>query len=526
MANIPPRQIKWYRVINGKKVYTLIPVRNDYYGNTPHWTLPNNFIIPMQTQEVDGVTYKWAYGYWTSNPPNTKMKVNQISLKSENNQTYFFGGGNNYSTWAAFYRPMWFLNGVSIQGNYLRDIGSTSSIGVSAYNAVINGVQGIMFTATFVPPSNHPEYDYDNWGSYHALWFFSDSWFRDAFTDNYNNSDPVGDSGGNGYGIPAGDAMQPDTTKPSIFPFGAGMHIYSITEAQYASFINILWGRDASAFQTGGIWHRWENYKFNPIAGVLSVHHVPLELIPATGSAAPISIAGVDLPDIQPLVVTSQWVRHDFPAVDFPEPIGYFADYAGVTAKITLPFCGVVSVSPSAFIGGSLQITYWCDIVTGNVAAAVVATDRDGIAQLVAEATGNCAYVVPVTGNDNGMTEIVGTFKSMINSALTANPLGLTSAGINLALGAEQHHTNIAGSLTGNVGYAATQRIVVEIEYPVNLQSAREYNAIVGRPSEYADTIGNFSGYTEFEIDGVEIAGATDFEKSEIERLLRGGIIV
>lgn len=344
----------------------------------------------------------------------------------------------------------------------------------------------------------------------------------------YHNGPSPGDpsgSGGYGPGIPDGDGVLNDGAKPGIFPVGAGLHIYNITNSQFASLSQYLWGRQSSVFDPGGFWDRWKNYKFNPIAGVLSLHHIPLEFLP-TGSTAPLAIAGTDFPEIQPMVIGDQWQKYTFDAVDIPEAIQYFADYCGVSASIYLPFCGTTNIPVSAFVGGSLQVEYWCDVVSGNCCASVIATDRGGIQQVIANCTGNCAYVLPVTGNDNGMSKIVGTLENAALSALSANPMGVAAAGIQLALGTEQHHTAVSGSMSGNSGYAAPQKIILTIEYPVNIQAPDEYNSIIGRPSAAGGVVGDYAGYTEFVIDGAEIIEATTIEQDEIANALRSGVFV
>jgi hypothetical protein len=91
--------------------------------------------------------------------------------------------------------------------------------------------------------------------------------------------DPT-ESGGIGTGIlptPQVD-KKTDSTQWTVFPAGSGLHMYLVSPTELAAFVNFLWAKGSSgesAFDIGGLWERWKNYKFNPIAGVLSLHRIP-----------------------------------------------------------------------------------------------------------------------------------------------------------------------------------------------------------------------------------------------------------
>lgn len=362
--------------------------------------------------------------------------------------------------------------------------------------------------------------------------FLSDNFFETAEKQNPYDSDmdetKAGDiSGDGGYpnGFPVGNPAATSENKGAVFPFGSGVHVYVITPAQLNEFSRYMWGSAAGVFDEGGLWGKFQNYKFNPIAGILSCHSLPLVLMPTGSGSASISIAGTTLATATGAPCGTQFTTWVSNSIGIPEPWGTFVDYAYATISVYLPFCGVVPVDVSAVVGGSIYVRYYCDVINGNVSAWIVGTDRNGVQQLLKTATGNAAYHIPITGNDNGQGEIIGSIKQAVSSGLSGNVVGLINAGVNIISGAEQHHTESVGSMNGNAGYCASTEVflICNWSYPIYTGN---YDYIRGRPSEVSGTVGSFSGYNTFEVHADSISGATDEEKREIETLLNSGVYV
>lgn len=418
---------------------------------------------------------------------------------------------------------------VNMGQGYGRDIDFT--MGYAAYRGIFNDSEGIYISLNKSTWTQQSEFikgdDYVN-----VTWLFiPDEVLAFASTqDPYSpsNDTSAGDpseSGGYGNGFPDGNHSATSEAKGIVFPFGSGLHCYVITPAQLNEFSRYMWGNATGVFDEGGLWGKFQNYKFNPIAGILSCHSLPLVLMPTFGGSAPISIAGTTLATATGAPCSTQFSTWVSDTVQIPEPWGTFVDYAYATISIYLPFCGVVPVDVSAVVGGSIYVRYYCDVINGNVSAWIVGTDRNGVQQLLKTATGNAAYHIPVTGNDNGQGEIIGSIKQAVTSGLSGNAGGLIAAGVNIISGAEQHHTESVGSMNGNAGYCASTEVflICNWSYPIYTGN---YDYIRGRPSEVSGTVGSFSGYNEFEVHADSISGATDEEKREIESLLNSGVYV
>lgn len=365
-----------------------------------------------------------------------------------------------------------------------------------------------------------------------------------GYVQPYSGGGKAGDpseSGGYGWGLPDGDNIPATTISGGLTPLGAGVNAYNVLNSDVAALMSYLWGRTGDAFQAGGLWDRFKNYKFNPMAGILSLHHIPYELLPTVGSSTPVRLAGLVFDGVEVSTQVSglpidpdDHIGHAVFTADLSQvPYMSFADYERTQVRVHLPFCGSVQLDPSSCIGGSVEITYSCDAINGNTVAQVVTTDRFGHYRVSAVASGNAAYQIPLTGNDNGVGEILGTVKSVAAGAMMAAATGgagaLVGVGIGaaqLGLGTEKHSTHISGSISGNAGYLGSLNCFVEIIYGYYYDTDGMYPGVNGRPSALTTTVGSLSGYAEVAARTDAITNATDAERRMIEDLLRNGIII
>lgn len=351
-----------------------------------------------------------------------------------------------------------------------------------------------------------------------------------------------GDTGGYGDGIPDGDSIGTHDTldEPSKQALlGYGLHAYVMTGAALLSLTKYLWG--VSESYRDAMWKRWENYKFNPIAGVISCHRLPSQLAPSGAAAVPISIAGLTLsgggePALDavtgsPFIYNRVW--SSVYSVSIPAPTEDFTDFSGVAVSVYLPFCGTMALDPSQCIGGKVYVQYCCNVLNGECAAIVLTEDQFGYVTCAGSATGNCAEMHPLSGNDNGMGGIVSGASTIMSSAVqslaTQNPMPLVGgvvSGITQMITAP-HHTQVIGNPSGSAGWCSQWTCYVSVYYNVPIESENAvYNSEFGRPSMDSGIVGDFAGYGEFTVHADNVTGATDFEKREIERLCAQGVIV
>ena len=329
--------------------------------------------------------------------------------------------------------------------------------------------------------------------------------------------------GGGGTLTDSNDAPDITSSYDFIDPLGAyGLHMYVVSDAAYGDLLSTLWGTGTLS-QT--LWSRWENYKFNPLQGILINHFVPSAFIPTQTNTSRIKLAGIELvstagiPDDQ---ITTAALEH----LSVPEFFGNAFDYAPYTQlKLYLPFCGWITVDPDRVVGGGLDITYKCDLLTGDVCAYVQCTDRTGSCTYMYTATGNCAVTLPVTGNDQGTGAALSGALQTVIGAVTGNAIGVIN-GVTGALTA-QHHTQQTGSVSGNVANIADLQCRLQIIRPV-LTIPQYGQQLRGRPSEVGVEISQLvgTGWNSFNALHPDIEGATADECAEIARLLSEGVIL
>ena len=350
--------------------------------------------------------------------------------------------------------------------------------------------------------------------------------------------------GGTGTRDRSGGGFGFSTLGGNLSPFGgasSALHLYVIDGVTYNHISGCLWGRNQSLFKT--LWSNWLNYKFNPMAAVLATHALPAAFVPLGDTSASISIAGtvIDSGGGFCHAITgagSQYVAYPANPEQYALNVSGmidFTDFSGVEITVYVPYCGKCTVPVSACMGGvgadgvyrdgKIWVQFRCDIVTGNLCAGVFCRDRDGVSQLIESLTGNCAYQVPITGNDNGASEILGALSSTAIGAMTGNFGAIASGAVTLGLDTAQRTTSIIGNHGGSVGAICNQYCYAEFTYTETSNPAN-YDDVRGRPSDVGGKIGDFSGYTEFDRVDVDGIFCTDAERSEIENLLQSGVYI
>lgn len=360
--------------------------------------------------------------------------------------------------------------------------------------------------------------------------------------------DPT-ESGGIGTGVLPSPQVntKTDSTQWTVFPAGSGLHMYLVSPTELSAFVNFLWAKGTagqSAFDIGGLWERWKNYKFNPIAGVLSLHRIPSEMLAAPGTASNIELAGMTFDGSEIMGgLTISAPSYDSlgtiygascGVISIPRPYGSFSDFSRTTVTVYFPFCGTLEIDPALCIGGSIECYYQCDNVNGNLAVQIITTSMYGKKQVAGVMTGNCAYKLPITGNDNGTSSILGSLISSVGSIASINPSGLLTSGLKMLTAPKT--TLVSGDVSGNVGYLGCLEGFVQVRYGVYLstvgdvpqsgEQSQGYNSSIGRPSGVTGYVHEFSGYSELICHADSIDWATDEERAEIEEICRTGIIV
>lgn len=260
----------------------------------------------------------------------------------------------------------------------------------------------------------------------------------------------------------------------------------------------------------------------NPMDSIISLSMIPVDSV---GSAKEIIIGGYRT-GISSHLIGNQFVNLSCGSVSIPEKWGGAIDYhSGIS--VYLPFIGVEQLDPQECIGATIAINYYIDIITGACIAFVKIT-RGELNSILYHFTGNCSYSLPLTKQDYTaiFNAIVGASATAIGTVASGGSgiMASVAIGSNMLTSAETH-TAHSGSMGGNTGIMGVKKPYIILSRPVQSLPA-DFGKFRGFPSNITDTLSNLNGFTKVKEIHLENIGATDAEKSEIEQLLKSGVII
>lgn len=212
-----------------------------------------------------------------------------------------------------------------------------------------------------------------------------------------------------------------------------------------------------------------------------------------------------------------------------------FADYTDTTMCLYLPFYGQINLDVNVFAQGSIEIKWLVDCYNGNICYWVYAQgSEDPRMILYGTYSGNCAIEIPIVGSGASGT-VLGKITNLAGTLAVGAASGV-SAGLIAGAGSASTIANAqtvdrAGTIDANANASCPYAITLQVSHTVML-TPTGYREQLGIPSaspgkDDPETVSGFSGYTRFvNFHADHISGATDREKAEIERLMRGGVFV
>lgn len=319
------------------------------------------------------------------------------------------------------------------------------------------------------------------------------------------------------------DPIAPDTgggnTPSAIIPTGTANALYSIynpTQGEINSFGAWLW---SSNFVDQLL------KLFNdPMQAIIGLHKVFAQ--PSISGVSTIKVGYLDS-GVSSNVVGNQYTAIDCGSVNVSEYFGNVFDYDPFTQiYIYLPFIGIEKLDTGDVMRGIVGVQYYVDVITGACLAEISVT-RDGAGGVLYTFAGNCAVQYPISsGSYMGIVAslasiaggVVGTIAS--GGALAPVAMGAVSGIMNA-------HTRVnhSGAFSGNAGAMGIKTPYLIITRPQTCL-ADNFPAFDGYPANKTTTISACSGFVKCETCHIENIPATDAELSEIEMLLKGGIII
>lgn len=315
----------------------------------------------------------------------------------------------------------------------------------------------------------------------------------------------------------------PDTgggkTPVVVPPTGSASALYAIynpTLEQINSFGAWLWS-DNFIEQIKKLFN-------DPMQAIIGLHKV--YATPATSGSQHIKVGYLDS-GVSANVVSNQYTTIDCGTVSLSEYFYNVFDYAPYTdINLYLPFIGIVGLDAADVMRSSIHIIYHVDVLSGACLAEVKVI-RDSAGGTLYQYTGNASVTLPISSGSymgivSSIAGIAGGIAGTIASGGSALPLIASSAGSILNARTKVEHS---GGFSGNAGAMGSKIPYLIISRP-QVELANNFEKYIGYPTNITTTLESCSGFVNVLECHLENINATDSELSEIESLLKGGIIV
>jgi hypothetical protein len=231
----------------------------------------------------------------------------------------------------------------------------------------------------------------------------------------------------------------------------------------------------------------------NPMENIQKLFYLPYNV--EVSASENVKIGNTDS-NIQGNRIVKQFQEIDFGNIDITEYYGNTLDY-NTELSIYLPFIGEKTLNIYDIMGGSLNLKYRVDILTGNCIAilSIVRKQNDvTLNSVLYTYIGDMSNSVPLTSTQNNF------FKQILGNL--TNPTALiTNSGVQFAMsgvsGVNATTYTHSGNIGGNNGFMSVLTPYLIIRRPVNVKPA-DYERTFGYPACTSVTLANQKGYCRY----------------------------
>ena len=309
-------------------------------------------------------------------------------------------------------------------------------------------------------------------------------------------------------------------TPPFVIPTGSASALYSV------------YNPSQSQLNSLGAWLWSSNFVdqllklFNdPMQAIIGLHKV--FATPPTSGTGTIKVGYLDS-GVGSNLVSAQYTEIDCGSVSMPEYFKNALDYLKTDIYLYLPFVGIVPLNVEDVTRASINVKYKVDVLTGACLASVnVTRDAGGGGQLYVYA-GNCAVQYPLSSGSYmgivaGALGIAGSVASSVLSGGALLPMAL-GAGAS-AMGNMKTKVEHSGSLSGNSGAMGIKKPYLIIRRP-QTKIADNFQLLAGESQNEYGVLSSYTGQTRVKYVHLENIPATDKELTQIEELLKSGVLI
>lgn len=367
---------------------------------------------------------------------------------------------------------------------------------------------------------------------------------------------------------PGGGGTEPDFTSsdvvdypvmPSLSAVSTGfISLWAPTEDQMLDLSSFMWNANPLTIEF------WKKLLADPMDMIYGLNIIPLELETAGVDTVTVGLISTG---IEMNILASQWVELDCGYIDLDETWGAYLDYDPFTKlEIYLPYCGTHPLKVDDFMPGRISLMYHIDVLTGSCVALIKSTktDKHGdvVDSVMYQFMGNCATQIPVTaaqyadavrsvislaasvgsliagpGAGAAMTSTTSNFErgpkgrmrlqSKTVTEKTSSPrddgASVGSSTIDAVMGMKPGIER-SGAIGASGGLLSVQTPYLILTRPRQARPANQ-NKYTGYPSFITENLGDLEGLTIVKAIHMNNMSCTTEELSEIEDLLRNGVI-
>ena len=369
------------------------------------------------------------------------------------------------------------------------------------------------------------------WPTLHATFGDFNTSGSGIYTKSYDEDNPYGlpgnsDTGGADGAFGGIDDIDPAEVPalPSVSAANLGfITIYNPSVTQLRNLADFMW---SNLFDL----NTYKKLFSDPMQSIIGLAIVPVA--PSIAGSKNVMFGTIDS-GINMSYLSTNWVQFDCGSVSLEKYVGCFMDYAPYTKiSIYLPFIGIRQLSADDVIGDNIRVVYNIDVLTGACAAFIEHSERG----VLYTYNGSCITNVPLTSQNfsgaiqNAVSAVISGIGAVAGMTTGAAPLtaagltGLLNTAANTALNSKPQIQR-SGNLGGSAGIMSIMKPYVIIERP-NLAVPYEVQKYVGQACNITYKLGDLSGFTVCEYVHIENCSATTSEKTEIETLLKQGVIL
>ncbi len=285
----------------------------------------------------------------------------------------------------------------------------------------------------------------------------------------------------------------------------------------------------------------------NPTDGIICLQQIYCSI--PVGASMNICFGSYDT-EVQAQVVEDFYLELDCGTAKVPRYYNDARDFTETSVNIYLPFIGFKTLDPKDVIGGAVHLVYRIDVLTGTCLAMIEPRKLEANPNAVNDTyqtscsymfSGNCAVQLPITAADRsrilsgplaglgagafGGAKIGGAFGGPFGAAIGSS----VGAGLGLFVGGMagmQSNVIRSGEIGANSGALAKEHkpyLIIDRMIPAD---AYMYPKFYGKPNNETIALQLCSGFTRVREVVVNTLNASEYEKNEIDTLLKKGIII